>query len=348
MDYPLLCSDCFTDHGLFLDAYKLGREDDSKCPNCGSINGRKLLHRDIESLAHRFFVSGTLHRTDFGGAPVLQFNNRQKTSVSFDENVAADAKLIEKAIGIGFFHYGPHLWMVGEIEPLKELLDIKTRQGILNRILTQYPVRPLTPGSLFYRFRLNPSKPEELREYDSPPDHLTGNGRLDSPGAPVMYASQDLEVCIHECRATVDDLLYVATLTPTKGLKILDLTDHLEEGCSEFESLDIAIHMLFLAGEYSYNISRDLAAHARNNGIDGIAYPSYFSFVRTGAMPFETAYGISVRKLPPFSERVKAQTIRNLALFGRPIVDGIVNVVCINKVIINRVVYDIGFGPVIY
>lgn len=348
MNSVLLCSDCFADHGLFLDAYHIGRENDSTCSNCGSAKGRKLLRDDIERLAHRFFVRGTLHRTDFGAAPALQFNHRQNTSADFDTKVAADAKLIAQAIGIGFFYYEPHLWMIGEIEPLKELVQPSTRNGVINRILAEYPVRPLIPGSLFYRLRINPSRPQDLLQYDSPPDHLAGKGRLDRAGSPVMYASQDIEVCIHECRATVDDILYVATLTPSKELRILDLADLLEESGTEYESLDMAVHMLFLAGEHSYDISRDLASHARDQGIDGIAYPSYFSLVRTGVMPFENAYGISIRKLPPFSERVKAQTIRNLALFGRPIADHTVNEVCINRTFIRRAAYDIGFGPVTY
>jgi len=348
MNSVLICSDCFADHGLLLDAYQMGREDDSKCLNCGSVNGRKLGREEIELLAHRFFVRGTLHRTDFGGAPALQFNDRQKTSVAFDHRVEADAKLIAETIGIGFFHYGPRLWMVGEVEPLKELVKPATRKSVIHRILNGYSVRSLSPGSLFYRLRINPSKPEDFLEYDSPPDQFTGTGRPDASGSPVMYASQDLEVCIHECRATVDDLLYVATLSPAKELKILDLADLLEEDGTEFESLDIAVHMLFLAGEHSYDISRDLAAHAREKGLDGIAYPSYFSLVRTGAMPFETVFGISVRRLPPFSERVRTQTVRNLALFGRPINNGIVDVVCINRGIINKAEYDIGFGPVTY
>lgn len=29
----------------------------------------------------------------------------------------------EEAAQLGFFHYGPRLWMVGEVEPLKDLQD---------------------------------------------------------------------------------------------------------------------------------------------------------------------------------------------------------------------------------
>jgi hypothetical protein len=30
-----------------------------------------------------------------------------------------DIGLIERALCVGFFHYAPHLWMIGEVEPLK-------------------------------------------------------------------------------------------------------------------------------------------------------------------------------------------------------------------------------------
>jgi len=53
-----------------------------------------------------------------------------------------------------------------------------------------------------------------------------------------MYASQDLQICVHECRVTAEDDLYVATLAPSRDMKLLDLTELLTEDVSEFESLD--------------------------------------------------------------------------------------------------------------
>jgi hypothetical protein len=331
-----------------LNAFRQGVNDSCPCPQCGSSTGKKLDAPRASRLAFEFFVRGTLHRTKFGGAPVLQFNAHQKTSVTFEEKLQEDAKLIADAIGIGFFHYGPRLWMVGEVEPLKSLESPEERKGVLARILTEYPTRRLNPGDLFYRLRINPCRPAQEAEYDSPPDELIGRGRLDSSDVPVLYASQDLEVCIHECRATVDDLIFVATLTPNRELRVLDLTELLEEDATEFESLDMAVHMLFLAGEHSYEISRALAREAQEKGLDGIVFPSYFSMIRTGAIPFETVYGLSVRRLPPFRERVLAQTIRNLAFFGRPISAEAIKIECVNRVVINHAAYGLSYGPVEY
>ena len=118
-------------------------------------------------------------------------------------------------------------------------------------------------------------------------------------------------------RAGLDDDTYVATLTPTRSLRLLNLAYVLREsGINEFQSLDIAVHMLFLAKSHSYEISRELARTAHQRDFDGIIYPSYFSMLRTGAQPFETIFGISVRHVPDLDRYATAQIISNVALLG--------------------------------
>src|SRR5690606_1280121 len=163
----------------------------------------------------------------------------------------------------------------------------------------------------------HPANPDE---YDSPPIARAGQGRLDSVGFPVMYGSQDIDICIHECRATIVDDIYVATLKPQRDMRLLDLTHVLTEDVTEFESLDMAIHMLFLARSHSYEICRAIALAAKDAGFDGLIYPSFFSLIRTGGHPFETAYGLSLRPFHPEKNKyAEAFTIQNLALFGRPL-----------------------------
>jgi hypothetical protein len=83
-----------------------------------------------------------------------------------------------------------------------------------------------------------------------------------------------LPICVHECRFTAEDELYVATLFPTRELKLLDLSALLkEEHSTEFESLDMAVHMLFLAGKHSYDISREIARVVHSVGYDGVVPP---------------------------------------------------------------------------
>jgi hypothetical protein len=342
-----LCSDCFQDQGLRLDAVRIGIPEDSSCPNCSSVTGMKLDKSLIEVLAHRFFVWGTLTRYEYGAAPIVQMNRHQSTSIRTSPWFEADVRLIESTIGAGFFYYGPRLWMTGEVEPLKALQESETAGSIIGRIVNEYPAVVLSAKEEFYRIRKSPTKPDDFGEYDSPPIPPTPSGRLDSPGFPVMYGSQDLEVCVHECRVTAEDELYLATLVPSRELRLLDLTELLPEvGVTEFDSLDMTVHMLFLAGDHSYEIAREIGRVAQTAGYDGLVYPSYFSLLRTGGMPFETTLGMSLRRISMATTFEKAKIIGNLALFGRPIEQGIVRVRCINRLILSRVSYSFLFGPV--
>lgn len=346
-DSPVVCSNCFSSTGLRLDAERIGRELAGKCPNCHTDGYKKLPLAGVGALAHRYFVWGSLWRAKYGAAPLIQFNEHQKTSIDIKPWLESDVRLIERILAVGFFHYGPRLWMLGEIEPLKALQRSRTRQSVVDRILREYPSRRLLPSETFYRLRVNPKTPDEPAQYDSPPPEFAGKGRLDSKGNPALYGSPDLEVCIHECRVTVEDDVFVATLSATRDLRLLDLSVLLkeDEGITEFESLDLTVHMLFLAGRHSYKLARTVAEAARNAGFDGVVYPSYFSLLRLGRMPLETTYGISHRRINELQEHEQSKTIPNLALFGRPIESGAVTVRCIDRLVIGRVGYEYHFGP---
>jgi hypothetical protein len=340
-----LCSECFQDPGLRMEAEAVGVEAGSACPVCGSQSGKKLDSPRVGALAQTFFVRGTVVRCDYGAAPVVQFNEHQKTSIGAPPWLEPDLRRIEKVMGFGFFEYGPRLWMVGGVEPLEALQDASRRESVVRRIIGEYPDATLAAGETFYRIRVNPERPDDPAQYDSPPN--AGQGRLDAPDNTVLYGSQDLQVCVHECRVTAEDDLYVAWLAAVRDLRLLDLTHLLhEEHVTEFDSLDMAVHMLFLAGPHSYEIARNIARAARDAGYDGVIYPSYFSLLRTGGMPFETAYGLSLRRFPQAHAYERAKTIPNLGLFGRPVRDGIVTVKGINRIILQRVEYGISLGPV--
>jgi hypothetical protein len=145
------------------------------------MTGSKLNADLIGALAHRFFVWGTLHRCNYGAAPLVQFNQHQSTSISTSPWFEQDIRLIERTIGIGFFYYGPRLWMIGEVEPLKALQEPTSRASVIDRILAEYPTTLLRVAEFFYRIRKDPKKPEDFGEYDSPPLAFAGKGRLDSP-----------------------------------------------------------------------------------------------------------------------------------------------------------------------
>ncbi|MBW8334601.1 MAG: RES family NAD+ phosphorylase [Prolixibacteraceae bacterium] len=346
-DKILLCSNCFHDEGLKLDASVIGLQDNQKCPNCNSESGHKLTKSLVQQLCYRFFVIGTIQKFEYGGCPLIQFNEQHFNQSDIDVSpwLTEDVYLIEKPGEIGLFYYGPRFWMFGEVEPLKSLQDEAERNQIIEKILTTFPTRELSKKEHFYRLRKNPKISHNISEYDTAPDEYLGENRFDNIGFPVLYGSPDLELCIHECRATVEDNLFVGKLVPAYPLKVIDLSALIEEDATEFESLDIAIHFLFLAGKHSYNICRQIALKAKEKGFDGIIYPSYFSFIRTGAIPFDTIYGMSIRRIPQLRNYAQSQSIPNLALFGRPVKDQKVTVDCINKIVINRVSYDTTFGP---
>ena len=100
--------------------------------------------------------------------------------------------------------------MIGHVTPLEQLQDPQRRDPVIKRILKEYPQRTWSATYTLYRLRANPITPGDPVEYDSPPDRFLGQGRLDSLELPIMYCSQDIEGCVHECRVTVEDELYLA------------------------------------------------------------------------------------------------------------------------------------------
>lgn len=344
----LLCSDCFDDEGLKINSYHIGIKDNNVCPNCNSINGKKLNVELIDKLLYQFFVIGTIHKTDFGGSPIIQCNKHHKgiTDIEISNWLKNDLKILEKNSTMGLFYYGPRLWMVGEIEPLKSLLNKNERKDIITDILEKYPTKTINTENYFYRVRINPEYPESINEYCSAPDKYLGNGRLDSKGFPILYGSEIIDLCLHECRVNSEDDIYMAKLRPKTNFNLLDLTELIDEDSTEFESLDLAIHFLFLAGKQSYEICKEICNEAYKAGFDGIIFPSYFSYLATGNIPFETVYGISIRKIPTMKDYAKSQSIPNIAIFGRPISENKIKVESINRVILTKITYNAIFGPV--
>lgn len=76
---------------------------------------------------------------------------------------------------------------------------------IVERILKEYPGKTMGGSDVFYRIRKNPSEPADPLQYDSPPEIFCGKGRLDTRSRPALYASPDVELCVHECRVAAED-----------------------------------------------------------------------------------------------------------------------------------------------
>ena len=318
-----ICSECFYDEGLKLTSQKFALKSNEKCPNCKKNYGYKISKEALHQIALKYFVNGSFYQSKYGGSSLLMFNEYQKTDVDFGIFIKQDIPLIESILGIGFFYYAPRLYNVGSIAQLEKLqCGGNGAEEVLKEIIEKFPTKIINERSHFYRLRKNVSDPSDESQFDSPPIEHSGKGRLDSEDLNILYGSENIEICLHECRVSIIDDLYIAKLNPTKNLKILDLSAEIAENNTEFESLCLSIHYIFRAEENSYVICRKIAKFACLNGYDGIIFPSYFS-------------------------KVKTESIPNIALFKSPIKDGIVQITSINRVRINKIDYDYSFGPLI-
>jgi hypothetical protein len=104
----LLCSECFQDQGLKLDAQTFGNDDASTCPNCGATSGKKLTQKAVGALAHRFFTWGTLLRlAEYEKSKIIEnlalFGRPVEKG---DVKVKCIDKIIINRVDYGF-HFGP-------------------------------------------------------------------------------------------------------------------------------------------------------------------------------------------------------------------------------------------------
>jgi len=196
---PLLCSDCFKDRGLVVEARAIGKRSSDRCPHCGSLVGTKLNPQAIDKLMRSYFINGSYVKTEYGGATILRFGDGD---VEFPSWLKSDVRLLSEAAGIGLQYHGPALWRLGGIEPLKALQNIESRESAAQDVVRRFPKRRFAKGEIFYRLRKNvdSGKACDAAQYDAPPvSHNTG-GRLNDPSFPILYGSQDIEICVHECR----------------------------------------------------------------------------------------------------------------------------------------------------
>jgi len=129
---------------------------------------------------------------------------------------------------------------------------------------------------------------------------------------------------------------------------VLDVTTLLDEPeeVSEFENLDLAANMLFLAGECSYFIARELSCAAQSDRFRRNGLSVLFQHTAQWCEAFETTYGISNRKIPWYKGFEQAKMSANFAIFGQPIREGLVDICCINRVVLSAAFYSVHFGPV--
>lgn len=326
----VMCSECFQDQGLKYEACLVGNENDSVvCPICGKTDGKKLSYKQTLLLCYRFFIYGTYEKTEFGGTSVLNVSERsgrQNPDIAVSKKLAKDIAFLYDKLGIGVFYAAPQMWKVGLISWLEDLTgkNKRKKETALGKLIARMTPRTIGPDSLFYRMRTNiVDEPLEAKSYDAPPSIYASAGRLNTEGVPVLYAAFDIETCIHECRATINDTLFLASVKPIRELELLDFTE-VNENSNEttpFEDLSIAIRFLFIAGTNAYPITQAIAGKVQEQGYDGIIYSSFFNQIRD-------------------------KEYKNIALFGRPVEDGKVSIDNVNRLMLNTVQYQFILGPV--
>lgn len=303
-------------------ARRLGNKSRTKCKNCSSTSGHKLNEEEVNQLAWSFFVEGSYMKTYYGGFTRIQYNEHHRPfSRRFEGPLNKDAKLISRKLGIVFFDYWPQEWRIGRISHLEELEKPRSRKNVIKTVLAEYPIRKLGRDDHFFRLRKNLIAAESA-QFDAAPRGLS-RARLNNDGYPTLYGSDNIEICIHECKATLADELFIAKLCPVRQLKCLDLSADGPPWIDAFESLDIALSFLFRAGEHSYPLLTRIAKAARAQHLDGIIFPSYYNQLK------------------------RTNEIQNIALFGRPLHEGKLRVECINRIMLSEATYEYEFGPVL-
>lgn len=325
MEKSILCSECFKDYGLKKMAERIGTKGNARCPNCGSGTGVALDNDDLDVLCNSYFVNGSYNSVEYGGSPVLiMMDGDNSSDYKVHRSLEHDIRLILKKKNMTPTAYGPAMWRVGITEWMERLTskNWKKRDSAVKELIDRCSVKNLDIVSQFYRIRTKLEDAIDERDFDAPPSQKYKGGRFNVREGVVFYASFDVETCIHECRVSMEDMLYVATLEPCRTLCLLDLCDvnESETEYTPFEDLPLAVKQIFGAGEHSYGITRTISKFAKMQGFDGIVYPSYFNSVRN----------------EPFV---------NIALYGQVIKNKIVRVKSIDRIRLDQVEYKFDYGP---
>lgn len=287
----------------------------------------------VEELMHKFFVYGSVPPDVGGPAPLYQFNQyRYPGEVTFATELDSDLRRISDFLKVGLFHYGPPLWRLGltaHYQALRGYMDggagiqgdqrKKLWQGILNRC----SVRTIDPGANIFRVRKGETLPPALPgEFDAPPLGVATGGRYESKELTVFYGADDIETCLHESRVTLSDWIALANFTPTRPLRILDLTDGIDDSSAgtPFERVDILMRRLAFVGNEDYDLCRELAIEIHALRLDGFYFISYFA-------------------------QAHHKSLRNIALFGHPVAAGKLRLVSVNRLRLASASYEYTFAP---
>jgi hypothetical protein len=333
----VLCVDCFSNHGIRVEAARIAVADGAPCPNCGGSGARLTSQEQVDSLLRKFFEHGTtapagrwepLFKLGSGKLHLLH-------DVVFDKTLRSDYALLLQHSSGTVFHNAPNTWRLGYTTiaaNLEEAIDSASNPSqdelvarLMDRTIDHCVVSVIPKGRSIYRLRINLDQPFDPTQFDAPPTALDSRARFSGGSQPTFYGAFDVETCLHECRVLAEHKLTLATLTTTRDLRLVDLThvpyDGPDEKGGEGGDLFYFINSRLVFGSRSVT-SRLFGLRIRERGFDGIVYPSFFSDVR------------------PNCERNP-----NVALFGNPLREGTVVLSSLNSLRLDTIRYDFTFGP---
>ena len=322
----MLCTRCFKNEGLLIEAGRLSFGSPVDCTVCGSSDGHLISVEDADKLLSKFFGHGSESLVVAGHVPVYKLTGDPNfMSGKFEPPLENDYQLLIQHYGVGVFHNAPAEWRMGMTDHYHELTGsyseaLKTLDDIIG-VATR---RVLPIETKFYRVRTNvDAGVEDPSSYDAPPIGIKRTpGRYDDNDLPIFYAAFDIETCIHECRCTVIDEIVLATLRSKQEMTVIDLQEiHEPAPFTPFQCVGHFLYGLSVATSEEYPKSRMLARRMLELGVDGFTYRSFFSSVKT-------------------------RTLTNIALFGYPIHDSKLTMVSLNRIKIDRIDYEFSLGPV--
>lgn len=332
-DMPMLCVDCIANHGLRVEAAKLAQpaNADQRCAHCGDAADVLATTDQIDQLLERFFVHGSTAATG-RWQPIyrLGLSKLDSDRPRFDRTLRRDFDLLRTHSSSTLFLNAPSTWRLGHTEVGEKVSESLSRGHAeaavthIDRVIDHCTTTILTKGTNIFRVRRNVELIFDENQYDTSP-HASAS-RFSDGSVPVLYGALDVETCIHEARVMAEDEVTVATLRPTRDLRVIDLTDvpfdDPPETGGEGGDIFYFVNARLLFGARSAE-AHAFGRRAAEQGFDGVVYPSFFSDVR------------------PHRARLP-----NVAIFGNPIRDHRLQLQSLNNLRIDTIAYEYTFGPV--
>jgi hypothetical protein len=281
----------------------------------------------------RFFEHGSASPT--GASDSVFRVSGAKASPSelpkFDRTLRNDCELLLRHSPGSVFRNAPNTWRLGHTTLADDLRTAITEahsgatsgavDGLLDRVIDHCNRAEIATGQMLYRLRLNLYRPFDRHEFDSAPLEHAVRSRFSDGSRQTLYCALDVDTCIHECRALAEDALALGVLKPLRNLSVLDLTDvPFDPGVGDGGNLFYFINWLVF-GQRSTE-ARLLGSRIRARGLDGILYPSFLSRIRP-----------------------KGGAYHNVALFGSPLSDGLLEVSSLNRIRLDAVKHEFTYGP---